>query len=82
MLETEINLVKNFIDDKLAKQNNLSNNQLQKIKNAANDTEVKKLSNQMIEWNRSFVNPIVNETKRFKAVEKTLLEQRNKLITE
>ena len=82
MLETEINLVKNFIDDKLAKTNNLSNNQLQKIKNAANDTEVKKLSNQMIEWNRSFVNPIVNETKRFKAVEKTLLEQRNKLITE
>ena len=32
MLETEINLVKNFIDDKLAKQNNLSNNQLQKNK--------------------------------------------------
>ena len=67
LLKSEVELVKKFIDNKLAKQNNLSVNQLKKIQGVANNTEVKSASNELIKWTTNFVRPIANETKKFKA---------------
>ena len=80
LIKSEVELVKKFIDGKLAKQNNLSTNQLQKIQKAANNAEVKSASNELIKWTTNFVKPIANETGKFKALEKTLLDKRDLLI--
>ena len=80
LIKSEVELVKKFIDNKLAKQNNLSVNQLKKIQGVANNTEVKSASNELIKWTTNFVRPIANETKKFKSLEKILLEKRNLLI--
>jgi uncharacterized FlgJ-related protein len=80
LIKSEVELVKNFIDKKLAKQNNLSVKQLKKIQVAANSPEVKKASIEMIKWTNNFVRPIAKETGKFKALEKTLLDKRDLLI--
>ena len=80
LIKSEVELVKKFIDNKLAKQNNLSTTQLKKIQLAANSPEVKKASTEMIKWTNNFVRPIANETGKFKALEKTLLDKRDLLI--
>jgi len=80
LIKSELKLVEDFIEKKLAKNNNLTQNQLKKIKAAANTTEVKALSKDMIKWTNNFVRPIANETKKFKTLEKALLEKRNLLI--
>ena len=80
LIKSELKLVEDFIEKKLAKQNNLTQPQLKKIKAAANTKEVKALSNDMVKWTTNFVRPIANETKKFKTLEKKLLEQRNLLI--
>ena len=80
LIKSEVELVKKFIDNKLAKQNNLSTNQLKKIQGVANNAEVKSASNELIKWTTNFVRPIANETKKFKVLEKALLEKRNLLI--
>jgi len=80
LIKTEVDMVANFIDDKLAKQNNLSVPQLKKIQVAANNPEVKKASEELIKWTNNFVRPIAKETGKFKSLEKTLLEKRDLLI--
>ena len=80
LIKSELKLVEDFIEKKLAKQNNLTQPQLKKIKAAANTKEVKALSNDMVKWTTNFVRPIANETKKFKTLEKKLLEQRDLLI--
>jgi len=80
LIKSEVELVKNFIDGKLAKQNNLTVPQLKKIQKAANNTEVKNASQELIKWTNNFVRPIAAETAKFKSLEKTLLEKRNLLI--
>lgn len=80
LIKSEVELVKNFIDGKLAKQNNLTVPQLKKIQNAAKNTEVKNASQELIKWTNNFVRPIAAETAKFKSLEKTLLEKRNLLI--
>ena len=81
LIKSEVELVKNFIDNKLAKQNNLTVPQLKKIQKAANNTEVKNASQELIKWTNNFVRPIAAETAKFKSLEKTLLEKRNLLIS-
>jgi len=80
LIKSEVELVKNFIDGKLAKQNNLTVPQLKKIQKAANNTEVKNASQELIKWTNNFVRPIAAETAKFKSLEKTLLEKRDLLI--
>ena len=80
LIKSEVELVKNFIDGKLAKQNNLTVPQLKKIQKAANNTEVKNASQELIKWTNNFVRPIAAETAKFKSLEKTLLEKQNLLI--
>ena len=80
LIKTEVDMVANFIDDKLAKQNNLSVPQLKKIQVAANNPEVKKASEELIKWTNNFVRPIAKETGKFKSLEKKLLEKRDLLI--
>ena len=80
LLKNEVELVKNFIDGKLAKQNNLSKTQLNKIQLAANNPEVKNISKELVTWTNNFVRPIAAETAKFKSLEKTLLDKRNLLI--
>ena len=80
LIKSEVELVKNFIDNKLAKQNNLTVPQLKKIQKAANNTEVKNASQELIKWTNNFVRPIAAETAKFKSLEKTLLEKQNLLI--
>ena len=80
LIKSEVELVKKFIDGKLANQNNLSPNQLSKIQNVAKTAEVKAADKELIKWTRNFVQPISAETKKFKTLEKTLLEKRNLLI--
>jgi len=80
LIKTEVDLVRNFIDNKLAKQNNLTVPQLKKIQKAANNTEVKNASQELIKWTNNFVKPIAAETGKFKTLEKQLLEKRNLLI--
>ena len=80
LIKSEVELVKNFIDGKLAKQNNLTVPQLKKIQNAAKNTEVKNASQELIKWTNNFVRPIAKETGKFKSLEKTLLDKRNLLI--
>jgi hypothetical protein len=80
LIKSEVELVKNFIDGKLAKQNNLSVPQLKKIQKAANNTEVKNASQELIKWTNNFVRPIAAETAKFKSLEKTLLDKRDLLI--
>ena len=80
LIKSEVELVKNFIDGKLAKQNNLTVSQLKKIQNAAKNTEVKNASQELIKWTNNFVRPIAKETGKFKSLEKTLLDKRNLLI--
>ena len=80
LIKTEVDMVAKFIDDKLAKQNNLSTPQLKKIQLAANNPEVKKASEELIKWTNNFVRPIAKETGKFKSLEKKLLEKRDLLI--
>lgn len=80
LIKSEVELVKNFIDGKLAKQNNLTVPQLKKIQKAANNTEVKNASQELIKWTNNFVRPIAAETAKFKSLEKTLLDKRDLLI--
>ena len=80
LIKSEVELVKKFIDGKLANQNNLSTSQLSKIQNVAKTAEVKAADKELIKWTRNFVQPISAETKKFKTLEKTLLEKRNLLI--
>ena len=80
LLKKEAELVTKFIDNKLAKQNNLSVSQLKKIQVAANNSEVKGATQQLVKWTNNFVRPIAQETGKFRALEKTLLEKRNALI--
>ena len=80
LIKTEVDLVAQFIDKKLAKQNNLSIPQLKKIQVAANNPEVKQASQELIKWTNNFVRPIAKETGKFKSLEKKLLEKRDLLI--
>ena len=80
LIKTEVDLVAQFIDKKLAKQNNLSVPQLKKIQKAANNSEVKSATQELVKWTNNFVRPIAKETGKFKSLEKTLLEKRNLLI--
>ena len=79
-IESEVKLVADFIDRKLAKSNNISISQLKKIQNVSKSAQVKAADNELIKWTRNFVHPITAETKKFRALEKTLLEKRNLLI--
>ena len=79
-LESEKQLVINFIENKLAKNNNLTTSQLKKIQTVSKNAEVKAADDALIKWTRNFVHPITAETKKFRALEKTLLEKRNLLI--
>ena len=79
LIKSEVELVKNFIDGKLAKQNNLTVPQLKKIQKAANNTEVKNASQELIKWTNNFVRPIAAETAKFKSLEKTLNNIHNRL---
>ena len=80
MIESEVKLVAEFIDKKLARNNNLSTSQLKKIQAVSTSAEVKTANNELIKWTRNFVAPMAAETRKFKALEKTLLEKRNLLI--
>ena len=80
MIESEVKLVAEFIDKKLARNNNLSTSQLKKIQAVSTSAEVKTVNNELIKWTRNFVAPMAAETRKFKALEKTLLEKRNLLI--
>ena len=73
-------LVINFIENKLAKNNNLTTSQLKKIQTVSKSSQVKAADNELIKWTRNFVHPITAETKKFKALEKILVEKRNLLI--
>ena len=79
-LESEVKLVADFIDRKIAKTNNISTSQLKKIQTVSQSAEVKAADKELIKWTRNFVHPITAETKKFRALEKTLLEKRNLLI--
>ena len=79
-IESEVKLVADFIDRKLAKSNNISISQLKKIQNVSKSAQVKAADNELIKWTRNFVQPITAEAKKFRALEKTLLEKRNLLI--
>ncbi len=80
LIKTEVDLVAQFIDKKLAKQNNLSIPQLKKIQVAANNPEVKQASQELIKWTNNFVRPIAKETGKFKSLEKKLLEKEDLLL--
>ena len=75
-LESEVKLVADFIDRKIAKTNNISTSQLKKIQTVSQSAEVKAADKELIKWTRNFVHPITAETKKFRALEKTIIRKK------
>jgi uncharacterized FlgJ-related protein len=78
--EKQVKLISDWLDNKIAKKNNLTVPELKTIQAAANNKAVQEADKQIVKWNRNFVAPIAKEEGKFLALEKTLLNKRNALI--
>ena len=78
--EKQVKLISDWLDNKIAKKNNLTVPELKTIQAAANNKAVQEADKQIVKWNRNFVAPIAKEEGKFLAFEKTLLNKRNALI--
>ena len=79
--QKQIDEVVTYLDNKIAKKENITVPQLKSLRTVTNDKEVVNASKNLIEWsNTNFVAPISKEVAKFKTLEKTLLDKRNLLI--
>ena len=78
--EKQVKLISDWLDNKIAKKNNLTVQELKTIRTATNSKAVQEADKQIVKWNRNFVAPIAKEEGKFLALEKTLLNKRNALI--
>ena len=78
--EKQVKLISDWLDNKIAKKNNLTVQELKTIRTATNSKAVQEADKQIVKWNRNFVAPIAKEEGKFLALEKTLLNKRNSLI--
>jgi len=79
--KAQVDQIANWLDNKIAKKNNLKPEQLKKIQNVTNSKAVTAANNEIIKWNRNFVAPIANEAAALRATEKKLFEQ-SKYLTQ
>ena len=66
----------NFIDEKIAKKNNLTKSELTKFRNITNTTTVKKLTNELNTWATNFYAPIAKEFVKINQLQKNLINER------
>ena len=79
--QKQVDEVVEYIDNKIAKKENITVPQLKNLRAVTNDKEVVSASKNLIEWsNANFVAPISKEVSKFKTLEKNLLDKRNLLI--
>ena len=79
--QKQVDEIVSYIDNKIAKKENITVPQLKNLRAVTNDKEVVKASKNLIQWsNSNFVAPIAKEVSKFKNLEKTLLDKRNLLI--
>tara|TARA_E500000318_G_scaffold20738_3_gene21271 strand:+ start:1726 stop:6045 length:4320 start_codon:yes stop_codon:yes gene_type:complete len=76
----QVDEVVQTINNKIAKNNNLSSSQLNKIQAVAQDKTVVKASNELSQWtNANFVAPVAKEVAKVKNLEK-ILKEKNQLL--
>jgi GH24 family phage-related lysozyme (muramidase) len=79
--QKQIDEIVTYIDNKIAKKENITVPQLKNLRTVTNDKEVVAASKNLIQWsNANFVAPVSKEVSKFKQLEKTLLDKRNLLI--
>ncbi len=78
--EKQVKLISDWLDNKIAKRNNLTVQELKTIRTATNSKAVQEADKQVVKWNANFVAPIAKEEGKFLALEKSLLNKRNSLI--
>ncbi len=79
--QKQVDEVVEYIDNKIAKKENITVPQLKNLRAVTNDKEVVSASKNLIEWsNANFVAPISKEVSKFKTLEKNLIDKRNLLI--
>jgi len=77
----QVDEVVQTINNKIAKNNNLSTSQLSKIQAVAQDKAVVKASNELSQWtNTNFVAPVAKEVAKVKNLEKVLKEKNQLLL--
>ena len=78
--KAEVEQIANWLDDKIAKKNNITVPELKKIQQVTNAPSVVKANNEILTWNRNFVAPIANEAAALRATEKKIFEESKYLI--
>ena len=74
--QKQVDEVVEYIDNKIAKKENITVPQLKNLRAVTNDKEVVSASKNLIEWsNANFVAPISKEVSKFKTLEKNLTDQ-------
>jgi hypothetical protein len=73
--KAQVDQIANWLDNKIAKKNNLKPEQLKKIQNVTNSKAVTAANNEIIKWNRNFVAPIAKEAASIRNIEKTFRKQ-------
>ena len=73
--KAQVEQIANWLDDKIAKKNNLTTPELKKIQQVSNAPSVVKANNEILTWNRNFVAPIANEAAALRATEKKIFEE-------
>lgn len=77
----QVDEVVQTINNKIAKNNNLSTSQLSKIQAVAQDKTVVKASNELSQWtNTNFVAPVAKEVAKVKNLEKVIREKNELLL--
>ena len=78
--DKQVKLVTDWLDNKIAKKNNLSVPDLKAIQTASTNKAVTNIQDKITRWNTNFVAPVVNEEKIFRTAQNKLLDKRNQLI--
>ena len=64
-----------WLDNKIAKKNNLTPEQLKKVQQVENATSVKTANNELIKWNANFFAPVVKEATNLRNLEKAFRKE-------
>jgi flagellum-specific peptidoglycan hydrolase FlgJ len=73
--KTQAEQIGQWLDDKIAKKNNLTPDQLKKVQQVENATSVKAANNELVKWNANFFAPVVKEAANLRSLEKAFRKE-------
>ena len=79
--KAQVDQIANWLDNKIAKKNNITTSELKKIQQVSNAKSVQQANNEIVRWNTNFVAPIARETSILKSAEKKIFQE-TRLLTE